>query len=464
MSPLRRRIYELVRGRLGQTRVGRSLGLSQLRTFEDFRSVVPIFDAATHAEQIEHRLGFGVVDPDDPAAPEILGLDREREDQAAVWRRFFHRSPPRLALWLGRGDAPAVARALAADAAALAPPVYRHDRLDDPAAAAARLCREGIEALWTSSLAAVQAVEAALRRPLETAVPTLEAIIATYDLDAPVRTRLPVVAAGFIHGPDPVRLSVSSMRSVRVGTTLALASALPELLPHRDPEVDGRVRAAEATVLPEQARPDERYEVVVTSPAGVIRLRTGLHVRVVGFDMPSTEVGVPRPRFVPIVPAPPDLPLEGCTLAGSWVAAAVRQAFWPEDPALVAAEVRPDPAGPGPAASSASLRVPPFFAETELGPIVRAATGARRARPRGLWVRVELQGVAPPDLSDRLARRIDDDLRRRMPAYAYLRQRGSLSAPRVEVVAPGTWRAARERAVRRLWGPVGQPAIRVVSA
>ena len=40
---------------------------------------------------------------------------------------------------------------------------------------------------------------------------------------------------------------------------------------------------------------------------------------------------------------PDDVRLEGVTLAGSWLTAAVRQAFRPEDPALVAAEIGPDP-------------------------------------------------------------------------------------------------------------------------
>ncbi|RMG98497.1 MAG: hypothetical protein D6705_05660 [Deltaproteobacteria bacterium] len=464
MSAIRSRIYELVRSRLGRTGVGRALGIAHLRTFEDFRAAVPVFDPATHAAEIEHHLGFGVVDPDDPELDEVLGLARERVDQAEIWRAFAGRPEPRVGLWLGRAKTPGVEQALFADVRALAEPVLRLERLDDPERAVADLVAAEVEVLWTPSLSAVRLVEGAVRRPIEGVVPSLRAIIATYDLRTPVRSRLPVMAAGRIRGPDPVRLSVSSSRSVRAATTLAMRSALLELLPLHDPEVDGRTKVAEETILPEQARPWERYEVVVTAPAGVVRLRTGHFVRVVGFDMPPTDLAVPRPRIVPLPPPPEDVRLEGCTLAGSWLAAAVRQAFRPEDPALVAAEVRPDPAADAlePEASAASLRLPPFFAETELGGTIRSAPSPRTARPRNLWVRVEVQGHAPSELGARLSARIDDDLRRRMPAYAYLRDRGSLAAPRVELLPQGAYADEQQRVVRRLWGPAGEPGIRIV--
>ncbi len=465
MSPIRRRIYDLLRRRLGPTQVGRELGLAHLRSFDDFRSAVPILDAATHARTVEHRLGFGVVDPGDPQAAEVLGLDRERADQAEVWRALSGRASPRVALLLGRAPSPSLGAALEADVRALAEPVLRVDRLDDPEAVVRGLRDAAVEVLWMPSLAAVRFVERALRRPLDAVVPSLRALVAIHDVRTSVRTRLPVLAAGIVRGPDPVRLTVSSIRATRAATTLALASALLELLPLRDPELDGRTRAAGETILPERARPWDRYEVVVSSPAGIVRLRTGVFVRVVGFDMATVDVGVPRPRVVVLPPPPPDVPLEGCTLAGAWIGAAVRQAFWPEDPALVAAEVRPDPlhASPEQDASSVSMRLAPFFEETELGGAVRSAPRSRTRRPRNLWVRVEVQGVAPADLPRRLAERIDDDLRRRMPAYAYLRERGTLAAPRVELLPPGTYAEEQDRVVRRLWGAAGEPGIRIVA-
>ena len=157
--------------------------------------------------------------------------------------------------------------------------------------------------------------------------------------------------------------------------------------------------------------------------------------------------------------------LEGCTLAGAWLTASVRQAFYREDPALVAAEVLADPHSAERAAvsRSSSFRVSGVFAETELGWLSRTGVHRIGKRPRSILVRVEVQGHADRTLWRHLANRVDADLQRRSPAYRYLRERGDLHQPRVTPLKPGTRRIEEERRVRELLGAVWMPEVRVVS-
>ena len=150
-------------------------------------------------------------------------------------------------------------------------------------------------------------------------------------------------------------------------------------------------------------------------------------MRVVGFDPPTHAAPHPRVRVVRLSTPPPDVALEGCTVAGAWLTASVRQALAPEDPALVSAEIGPDPQSlafvPSPPSSSSRLGDP--FGDTELSPrSLQGNEGTRR--PRALLCRIELQGFVRPELARRLSTRIDDNLRRRSPAYAWLRERSEL--------------------------------------
>jgi hypothetical protein len=203
---------------------------------------------------------------------------------------------------------------------------------------------------------------------------------------------------------------------------------------------------------------------VLSSPQGFVRLRSGEHVKVVGFDMPSSSAPMPRARVVRLAPAPADLGLEGCTVAGAWLTASVRQALSREDPALVFAEIGPDPSSvPSGAAAVRSARITDTFSETELGWLTK--TGAHRVarkRPRGLLLRIELQGFVGADLAPKLSKRIDASLRLRSPAYAHLRQSGDLSAPRVLVARAGTRTRDEERRVAALAGKVRFGDVRVV--
>ncbi|MCA9709202.1 MAG: hypothetical protein KDK70_25380, partial [Myxococcales bacterium] len=200
---------------------------------------------------------------------------------------------------------------------------------------------------------------------------------------------------------------------------------------------------------------------------GFLRLRTDEHVRVVGFGPPCRPAPFPRPRVVRLSSSPPDVALEGCTVAGAWLTASIRQAFQREDPALVAAEIGPDPRsvprGVVALPTAASMRLPDAFQDTELGWMARTGTQrVERHRPRALLVRVEVQGYVAPELTGLLSQRIDQSLRRRSPAYDYLRERDELLEPRVMVVPAGTRRSEEDRRIRELVGGVWVPEVRVV--
>lgn len=457
--------------KLGPTEIGRRFALANLRTFEDLRGAVPIFDEPTHRLEIEAPLGFGVMEHDDPMLEEIVGAGRERAAATAAWavstkpdvEQGSHEVPRRIAVLRAASHDPWIDRILADDLETLAAgrgtqvEILRLTNVDDRSATLDRLRTFVPEAIVVTSLALVTWFEHETRCPLERALPSLRWIFAEHDLEAKVRARLPVLSTGWFHRAG--RLGLPSTRGKRI-STLATGSTLIELLPTGSLVVDGRARTAASTVLPEHAHLGGRYELVVSSPTGVLRLRTGEYVRVVGFDPPTQVAPFPRPRVVRRLPPPPDLPLEGMTLSGAWLTASVRQAFLPEDPALVSADVAVDPDTIDGEIGSTHSRTRDPFADTELGG--RVGPGRRHRNPRGFRVHVEVQGQWVKDLPKKLAQRIDADLQRRSSAYRYLRERDELYLPAVTIVRPGTHRARMESQLRELSGPTRRSIVRVV--
>jgi hypothetical protein len=468
MIPGRQRCLEVLVEHLAPTRLGRHFGLSRLHTLDDLRATIGIVDRDEHEREVEERLGFGVYDDDDPRIAELERGDVERAGAVAAWSSALgEHAPQRIALLLGRGFEPTIERILSADLAALGGEVRWIDRADRPEDVLRELAALDPDVLVVPSVLTCQWLESVFRNPLERRLPRLRHIFAAYDLDRSLRSRIPVASAGWLHrsgrmglpaAPPPGRPSHA--------VTLAAGSQILELLAYTNPEEDARRVYAKAAILPEQAVVGQRYELVVTSPLGYLRMRTDEHVRVVGFEPPTAEAPWPRPRVVRLPPAPADVALEGCTVAGAWLTAAIRQSLLREDPALVAAEIGPDPRtmpkGAG-AQQTGSMRLPDAFKETELAWM--AKTGAHkvaRERPRGLLVRIELQGYVGRDLPQRLVRRIDEGLRRTSPAYAYLRERDELRAPRVIVLPAGTRHSEEQRRVRELNGPARVSDVRVV--
>lgn len=463
-DPSRRRRYESLRAALVESAVGREFDLARLPTLADFQASVPLLDRDTHAERVTTKLGFDL--PELPEA-ELGGGTRDRPELIDIWRQRLRASgsaglPRRVALLHAASDDPLIDRMRLADLAALAPELelLHVQRFDDPLAHVLEQLR-GFrpDTLFVPSLATCSALEGQLRAPLERSLDTLRWIFAEWDLDVRLRSRVPVLNAGWLHVAG--RVGLPTRRSPWQGFSLATRSMLIELLPHGDPELDPRRRAsAPATVLPEHAVLGERYELVLSSPLGFLRLRSGLHVRAVGFvpPAPGSEDSLPRTRVLRLPPPPADVRLEGVTLAGAWLTASVRQAFRPEDPALVVGEILP-----GVGASNTPGRRHEHvdaFIDTELG---ASRVGARDhgPKPRALLVRVEVQGQTDAAFAHRLAQRIDLDLRGRSGAYAFLREHDELQQVRVEVVEPGTARRARERRIRALVGAVEQPTLRV---
>jgi hypothetical protein len=464
-DPSRRERFASLRAALVETAVGREFDLARLRTLADFQAWVPLLDAETHAARVTAKLGFDL--PDLPES-ELGGGERDRAELIEIWRQRLRgagagdRRPHRIALLHAPEDDPLIDRLRLDDLAALAPglELLRVPALDDdPRAQLVELRRFRPDTLFMPSLATCSWLEGTVRTPIERYLGDLRWLFAESDLDQRIRSRLPVVNAGWIHIAG--RIGLPTRRNPWTGFSLATRSLLIELLPHGDPEVDPRHRVRDrVTVLPENSILGERYELVLSSPLGFLRLRSGLHVRVVGFVAPphGREDTLPRPRVVRLPPPPADVSLEGVTLAGAWLTASVRQAFNREDPALVAGEIAADPReAPNYRNASGSLE---SFVDTELG-ASRAGARDRGPKPRALLVRVEVQGQTDPAFAPRLARRIDDDLRGRSAAYEWLRGRGDLWEVRVVVAEPGTARRARDRRIRLLNGPVERPTVRV---
>ena len=309
------------------------------------------------------------------------------------------------------------------------------------------------------SLAVCSWLEQLARAPLERRIPQLRWLFAEHDLDERIRSRLPVINAGWLHAAG--RIALPARRNPFDVFTLATHSTVLELLPHGDPEIDPRQHTTERTVLPEAAILGERYELVVSSPLGFLRLRSGLHVRVVGFESHG-ESGdsLPRPRVLRLPPPPSDAALEGVTMPGAWLTASVRQAFLPEDPALVAAEIAADPDAVDVTGRGSRTGLDPF-SDTELG-ASRVGIVRGGPRPRSLVVRLEVQGQTAPKFPVQISTRIDVDLRRRSAAYDWLRTRDELWEPRVVIARPGTARKNRERRICALWDVVARPVVQMV--
>jgi hypothetical protein len=450
---------------LGSTAPGRDLGLDRVNSLADLRASVKIRDAREHAEEVEARWGFGPADGTE-APPDLAGAERERDQVVAVWRACLENaSPERIAVLRGLDLDPVIEEIMLADVRAWGGELLRVSNLDDPSEVLARLEEFRPAVLVVPSLLVCRHLEGVRRVPLEARLEHVRLILAEHDLGRPIRSRIPVASVGWIERTG--RVAVTSATPPASALTLATGSQILELLPYSNPEEDGRRVYDSQTILPEEAIVGMRYEVVCTSALGFLRVRTQEHVRVIGFDPPTRLSPFPRPRVVRLTPAPADVKLEGCTIAGSWLAASVRQALQREDPALVEAEIGPDPASTpmrGASIRTPSLRLDEAFSDTELGGLSRTGMfRGRFARPRSLLVRVELQGFVGPDLPRTLARRIDANLRRRSPAYAHLREREELLPPRVVVLPVGARRQAEERRVARLDGAVWAPEVRVVA-
>lgn len=449
---------------LGETEVGRELGLARLTSFDDFRASLPLLDAVAHAEQVTARLGFG---RDELDGEVLTAASVDRDALLTTWReRLGSARPRRIALLQARADELHIDAMRVDDLRAVAED--RHAELlriesisgdggGDGEALLDELRRFRPDTLVIASLAGVAWLEQLARAPLERRLPQLRWLFAEHDLDERIRSRLPVINAGWLHAAG--RIALPSRRSPHDAFALAVRSTLIELLPHGDPEIDPRQHTSERTVLPEAAILGERYELVVSSPLGFLRLRSGLHVRVVGFAKPLDEGSLPRPRVLRLPPPPADAALEGVTIPGAWLTASVRQAFLPEDPALVAADITADPDAVDVSARASRTGIDPF-ADTELG-ASRVHVPRGGPKPRSLVIRLEVQGQAAPSFPLHVSARIDADLRRRSAAYEWLRARDELWEPRVVIARPGTARLSRERRIRALWAPVARPVVQM---
>ncbi|MCR9159744.1 MAG: GH3 auxin-responsive promoter family protein [Nannocystaceae bacterium] len=444
---------------LGPTRPGRELGLDAVRSLDDFRASIPIRDRTRHQEEVTSRFGFGLDDDfENPGG-------WERDVPVGIWGAWLGGAPKRVALLRGRRFDTAVDEILVEDLEALGGELRRIDRWESAASVLEQLEAFEPELLVVPSVLTIGALESVHRAPLERRLPQLELILAEHDLRRTRRTRIPIKSAGWIEAPG--RFAVPSTRGADDSVTLAVGTSVIELLPYSNPEEDGQRVYARQTTLPEDAVMGQRYELVVSSPHGFLRLRTGEHVRVVGFDMPYEPADFPRPRVLRLPPAPADVRLEGCTVSGAWLSASIRQALHREDPALVFAEVGPDPLSiptMGASLRTGSTRLPAAFDDTELAWLTRTGSHrlGKRKRPRGLLLRIEVQGYVVPELVSKLSERIDANLQLRSPAYAHLRTRAELDPPRVMVVPAGTRGRDEQRRVEALGGVVRHPDVRIV--
>jgi len=449
----------------GATAAGREMGLDRLSSLSDLQSSVPLREIDRHEREVIERLGFGALEGE-VRHRDLAAGQREREHVVGVWRHYLGERPPqRVALLRGDQYDRPIDEIVLEDVRELGGELLRISQMTDSMSVLARLEAFAPDVLIVPSALTCRELEAVHRRPLEARLRRLRLIMAEHDLKRPVRTRIPIRSAGWVSQGG--RIGLPSAREPSSALTLAVASQIIELLPYSNPEEDARRVYAKQAILPEQAVVSERYELVLSSPLGLLRLRTNEHVVVVGFDAPSERAPFPRPRVVRLAPAPKDVYLEGCTVAGAWLAASIRQALYREDPALVQAEAGPDPLSipsGGQGTRSAAIRMAETFADTEFEWTVR--TGAHRTsqrKPRGVLVRIELQGYVSPQLGPMLSQRIDESLRLRSPAYAHLRERDELVPPRIVVLEPGTREREQDARIRRLFGRVWMPEVRVVA-
>lgn len=278
--------------------------------------------------------------------------------------------------------------------------------------------------VW-SSAGLCRRLEQATQSAVERQWPSVRAMWFEHDFEVPIRSRLPRLNVGW---PSLAgRIAIPSDRGPGSALELAAPGMVVELLEWSDPDRDGRSRPTTRTVWPEEAVIGARYELVVTAACGWLRRRLGVHVRVVGFAPPLPGDPRWRPRFVRRLSPPSDVPLEGVTLAGAHVTAAVRQAFRPEDPALVGGKifvgVRRD-AGDD-TGDRLEARSPGVAPDEGI---------SRRGRRAGaLEIEVEVQGFASPRFIRMLSDRIDRDLRHRSAEYQALREARGLRRPQVRI-------------------------------
>lgn len=446
-----------------ETPIGREVGVARLGGFEDLRASAPLLSSRAHLERVEARLGFA---PEDEPLDEAVSTP-ERRATVDAWRRLLPDDfRPRRFVRLGGASDPRVEALRRGDCAAWAerPPSqldWTRLGVQSQAPMLEALAAAAPEVLVVSSLATISWLERTLRGPLEMHLTSLRAIVAEFDLESHIRTRSVVLNAGRLHGagrlalPDRLEPHEARHPASRGRWRLAWDSVLLELC--EEPHGAAELRSGSESLDPTEAVLGARYELAVTSERGYFRMRTGIHVRTVGIEALEDQGGRrPVPRVIPIGSPPEDLRLEGVTLPGPWLTAALRQSFEPEDPALVAAELR---GAAGTADDPDEGRSSGFFAETELGSL----HGRRyeRARPRAISVRVEVRGSSRAGFAERLSERVDQRLRSRSPAYAYLRGESELEAPRVRLVDPGSDRAGEQARARSLRGSVARPQIRV---
>lgn len=448
--------------RFGSSKLGREFGLHRVRGVADFRATVPLFDRRSHAREVEPELGFGEGDPKDSGP--VDGAWQSTRPWA-VWSSQTQNWPPQRVLSLRREtqgtEAARIRREDLAVPGGRAPAFRGPDGLHDLREMQEALTEFAPDTLVVSSLALCRSLERLGRCQLERLAPSLKVILTEHDFEVGLRTRASVLNLGWIERAG--RVAIPSAHGPRSAMSLTGRDLIVELLPWTDPDKDGRSQPSDATVLPEHAVLGARYEVVLSAPTGMLRRRSGAHIRVIGFEPPSQADPGLRPRFVRRLPPPADLRVEGTTLAGARLTAAVRQAFQPEDPALVSAwiSVRHSDRSSVTAHESdgRDLTSATFFEDTELGRPVPGPRLGRRADT--VTVRVEVQGVAPPRLPRDLSYRVDRDLRRRSAPYAHLRDGGVLQAPEVRICAPGTTQAEQIERELALDGPVRGAAIRV---
>ncbi len=452
----RRAAFARLVSALGPTPIGREIGLARLESFEDMCATLPLHDDASHLQRVETRLGFG-------DSGDLEGAQAERDLVVERWRKRSHIDAPTRFCMLGRRASPVEARGRHDDARAWSEGKAEWSVLDKavPELLLEQLGEREPEVLVVSSLHTVAWLERHTRSAIERALPSLRCVLGEYDLSLRLRSRLPVLNAGRWHRggrlalpADPDR-SRADDRHARAELRLAWDSALLEL---RD--AGTAARAVPACVHLDRSVAGARYELVLSGAAGFLRLRTGTYLRLLGYE-PVDDAGGLRvtPRVQPIQGPPPDLPLEGVTLRGDWLTAALRQAFEPEDPALVAAVLRGVERSA--AESARGQRPDSLFGDTELGTVDSAGHGRARARARAIVARVEVRGSAREGFELRLAERFDARLQRLSPAYAFLRERGELEIARVERNESGADRASMWSRASALQGAVARPLIRV---
>ena len=473
----RQRAFDYLIAKLGPTDLGRKLGLSRLNSFADLRATIPVHRSDEHLVKVEAALGFGPALGSGPGANDPGAF--EREACVERWKELLvaHRRPiPRRCFRLGVEPDAALARWEHDDFAELmgAEGEFESVRAQDPGACLEAMRESEPDALIAPSLASVAWLESQGRARIEALVPSLRVLFAQHDLDEALRSRLPVVSLGLRHPAGRLTLPSRGDSHDRLCGRIAWSSCLIELMredesttvvTRREPVTSSSAWTPDTRgpVLPEQAILGERYELVISSGTGFLRMRSGIYVRLVGFEVVrDANRLVPVPTLVPLPPPPSEFALEGVRLPGATLTASLRQAFEREDPALVAAEI----GGAARSTSGQALdQLSPtdsgFFGGTELGALHPSRQGLR---PLGLELRVELQGRSRDDFSGRLALRYDEILRSRSPAYDYLRSGGELVSPVVLIVAGGSERRARSQRASSFRGTVARPQIRVAGA